>query len=518
MKKYISVISWSFSLLFVTILCGASCCVEETIAWGPCTMPSLQEIDAQCARLEVPLDYANPHGKKIGIAVSRLRHNVTQDKYQGIVLMNPGGPGGSGLDMITLSLKFNRSVIEKYDWIGFDPRGVGESEPVISCMPTYKRGPRPDGTARNANEELYWSNRIRRYVQSCASQFSEILPFMRTIDSANDMESIRKALGVEKINFVGVSYGTYLGPVYATLYPKYIRRIVLDAVVDPRHIWLKAAMNQNAAYDHNFKLWFNWMAKYDNYYKLGNTSYEVEAKWNIVLDSLRLQPINGTIGLSDWMDLCLVLASLQSYWPAFASAISIWYHDNDSTLIINIHSFFRYGYSDNAYAVYLAVLCSDVDWPRNLNSWAIKNWWSYAKAPISTWHNARLHSPCQYWPIRDSKPVKLNGRHVGRALLVAATFDAQTPIEGAYIARKRFPRASLVVAKNDVIHGNLFSGNRCVDNLVSKYLEFGIKPRRKPGNQADMLCSPHPEPEPIEHTKLNRENIEKILTSKKTMG
>ena len=203
------------------------------IAWGTCSDAGLRSAHAQCGRLQVPLDYSNPAGARITLAVSRVRHSVPSAQYQGVMLVNPGGPGASGLGRATLGRVVPNNAAASYDWIGFDPRGVGSSTPSLSCLPNYFHGDRPAYVPTTDALRRTWLARSAAYAAACEGGAAALLPHMTTIDSAHDMDSIRAALGARTINYYGFSYGTYLGQVYTTLFPSRVRRMVLDSNVDP---------------------------------------------------------------------------------------------------------------------------------------------------------------------------------------------------------------------------------------------------------------------------------------------
>src|SRR5439155_22851876 len=137
-------------------------------------------------------------------------------QYQGIMLVNPGGPGGSGLVLSILGNFVPNHAGDYYDWIGFDPRGVGSSRPAISCMPDYFHGNRPYYVPVSQFLMREWTTRAAKYAAACARKNGALLDHMTTADNARDMDSIRTALGASQINYYGFSYGTYLGQVYAT--------------------------------------------------------------------------------------------------------------------------------------------------------------------------------------------------------------------------------------------------------------------------------------------------------------
>ena len=237
---------------------GDPSAVDKVVDWQACSDPTLQSFGAVCGTVTVPVDYSKPHGKKIQLAVSMVRHTVPDSQYQGVMLVNPGGPGGSGLIYSILqSFVAQRRGGDAYDWIGFDPRGVGSSS-AGAQLPAVLLPRRP--AAVRSRPTALWQPGCKRsagYAKSCAQKNdADLLNNMKTTDSAKDMDSIRKALGQQVINYYGFSYGTYLGQVYATLFPTHVRRMVLDTNVDPRNVWYQANLNQDVAFERNIKIWF----------------------------------------------------------------------------------------------------------------------------------------------------------------------------------------------------------------------------------------------------------------------
>jgi pimeloyl-ACP methyl ester carboxylesterase len=254
-----------------------------SIHWGACSDPSLHSVGARCALLPVPLNYSHPAGPKIKIAVSLIRHTSTARNYQGVILTNPGGPGGSGLNLNVfliqaLDAEHLRAAAADYDWIGFDPRGVGSSDPALTCEPNYFSPDRKNYNPTTKTILSYWLTRSAGYAAACKAHSAAqaaLLDNMTTADSARDMDSIRQALGKSQITYYGFSYGTYLGQVYATLFPHHVKRLILDSNIDPRSVWYKANLNQDAPFNRNVDIWFGWIAKYHKVYHLGSTERAV---------------------------------------------------------------------------------------------------------------------------------------------------------------------------------------------------------------------------------------------------
>jgi pimeloyl-ACP methyl ester carboxylesterase len=466
------------------------------IAWGTCDSQGLQKAGAVCGFLSVPLDYEHPHGQQIQLAVSLIKHKTPDSAYQGIMLTNPGGPGGSGLTLSVLGQYVPNGAGDSYDWIGFDPRGVGSSKPAISCLPDYFSPNRPDYIPRTRALEKIWLARSKAYATACGKNAGALLSHMTTVDSVKDMDSIRAALGARQINYYGFSYGTYLGQVYSTLYPQRVRRMVLDSNVDPRDVWYQANLNQDVAFERNIKIWFGWLAKYDGVYHLGKTAKAVEKLFYAEQGKLRAQPAGGQVGPDEWSDIFLLAGYYQSTWLELGSVFAGWVHKADSATLITEYQNTDGPGDDNGFAVYNAVQCTDVQWPESWSQWRRDNWRTYAVAPFETWGNAWYNAPCLYWPAEASKPVKVDGSHVASALLIDETLDAATPYEGSLQVRKLFPHSSLIAEPGGTTHAGTLFGNACVDDQIAAYLATGALPARKPGRGADTLCDPLPQPDP----------------------
>ena len=205
------------------------------LTWQSC---SVQGAPLQCASLQVPLDYSHPDGRKITLALSRVPATAPAGQRQGVLLVNPGGPGGPGRNLAaTVAQGLNRSVASEYDIIGFDTRGTGASVPALHCDPSFFSRARPDYIPTSAAEEQENIDRAKAYAADCEKKYGWMLPYMTTENIARDMDSIRAALGQQKISYFAYSYGTYIGQVYATLFPHRVRRMVLDSTVDPTGAW-----------------------------------------------------------------------------------------------------------------------------------------------------------------------------------------------------------------------------------------------------------------------------------------
>ena len=279
---------------------------HSTLHWHSCAGALGQEGVPDCTMLSVPVDYAKPGGRHISLALDMIPATAPKSQQQGILLVNPGGPGASGLSLaVEVAQGLSPAVAARYDIVGFDPRGVGSSVPALSCDPGFFSGPRPNYIPANAAAEQVLINRAKTYATDCGRRFGWLLPYMTTEDVARDMDAIRAAFGVSKINYYAFSYGTYIGQVYATLFPDRVRRMVLDSVVDPTGVWYADNVDQDYAFQGRMEAFFAWVAKYDGTYHLGSTAAQVQAAWYRARDQLLAHPVNGTIGADEFDDTFL---------------------------------------------------------------------------------------------------------------------------------------------------------------------------------------------------------------------
>ena len=285
--------------------------------------------------LSVPLDYADPGGRHISLALDMIPATAPPSQQQGILLVNPGGPGGSGLTLaVAVAQGLAPGVTADYDIVGFDPRGVGSSVPALSCDPSFFSGARPNYIPANPTAEQAQISLARLYADDCEQKFGWLLPYMTTEDAARDLDSIRAAFGVSKINYYAFSYGTYLGQVYATLFPARVRRMVLDSTVDPTGAWYTDNIDQDYAFDQRQDAFYAWMARYNATFHLGDTAASVRAAYYRARNRLAADPINGQLGPDELDDTFLAGGYDDELWPGLAQALSLYLNSGQGADLI----------------------------------------------------------------------------------------------------------------------------------------------------------------------------------------
>jgi pimeloyl-ACP methyl ester carboxylesterase len=475
---------------------------KSTLKWTGCGTENYPTL--QCSSVKVPLDHSRPRGKKITLALSRVPH--TAKTYQGPLLVNPGGPGGSGLTLAGyVAGALPKAVAAQYDVIGFDPRGVGKSKPALNCRSGQFTPVRPDSIPSTPQIEKANLKRAKAFANGCAKKYGSLLKYIDTISAAKDLDVIRKALGAKKINYFGYSYGTYLGAVYAKLYPKRVRRVVLDSIVDPTGVWYGNNLDQDYAFDARHKAFAAWVAKHNADYKLGTNPAKVKATWYKVRAAAAKKPFGGKVGGSEFEDTFIPGGYYNGYWPHLAEALAAYVNDKDDDPLVEAYQNFAAvdAGGENGYSVYASVQCRDTAWPRDWNTWRKDNWKVHAKAPFMTWNNAWYNAPCAFWPTKALKPLGVSNSKLPPVLLFQATDDAATPYQGGVVVHRKLRGSSLVVEQGGGNHGISLSGNKCLDRYLADYLTKGKVPRGGSGD-ADAVCPALPDPEPLEPTASTR--------------
>ncbi|MFE2441421.1 alpha/beta hydrolase [Streptomyces sp. NPDC059426] len=435
----------------------------------------------ECGRLSVPLDWNHPRGPRIDIAVSRVRASGTPAERRGALLVNPGGPGGSGLPYaVTKRAKLPESVRRSYDVIGFDPRGVGHSAPV-DCGPMggLFHGPGADPVPVGPAAEKKYLASLRGMADDCAAGAEGTLPYLSTDQTTRDMDAIRAALGERKTNFLGVSYGTYLGAAYAAAFPHRTGRMVLDSVVGPWD-WYDFDVTQSRALLRQRDTFFAWTAAHPDHFHLGDSASAVRRAYLRVRGGLTAAPVDG-FGPAEFDRTVYRALGRTERWADLANGLRGYLRDG-SPAGIRPDEDFTGPDSRNYEAANRIVKCADGPGPTSRRIVTdIRRTRRLDPQPVLTGMEA---STCAYWHHRPAHRTPLGSPGAPPALLVASAHDPVTPIEGARRMRHHLPGSRLVTLDNDYSHGVFASrGNACVDDAVATYLVDGAEPR------ADVRCA-----------------------------
>ncbi|MEV0173872.1 alpha/beta hydrolase [Streptomyces sp. NPDC050803] len=480
---------------------AAARAAKAGVDWQDCPAEWGLEKPIQCGWVTVPLDYAKPNGKQIKLAVDRIGNTGTADERQGALVYNPGGPGGSGLRFprrVTTKNPVWAKAAKAYDFVGFDPRGVGKSAPISCIDPQeFVKAPKMDPVPDSEADKLAQRKLAREYAEGCAERSGEMLPYMTTPNTARDLDVIRAALGERKLNFLGVSYGTYLGAVYGTLFPGHVRRMIVDSVVNPSRekIWYQANLDQDVAFEMRWEDWQDWVAANDATFHLGDTRAEVQAVWLDLRAAAKKAPLGGVVGPAELIGFFQSAPYYDSAWVPAATVLSK-YAAGDVQAVIDAAApdptdTAGNAASENGNAVYTAVECTDAKWPTSWQRWDRDNSRLHQDYPFLTWANAWLNLPCATWPAKQQTPVDVRtGKGLPPVLIVQAERDAATPYGGAVELHQRFKGSRLITEKDAGSHGVTGLVNPCINERVDAYLLTGSL------DATDVTCTPHATPKP----------------------
>jgi pimeloyl-ACP methyl ester carboxylesterase len=496
---------------------------DGDVAWGECPPPpprTLLDPRQECALLSVPLDYSNPDGRQIELAISRIE---TSDPAQrrGIMLTNPGGPGSHGLYRPSLLAAVTPPEVQaRYDFIGFDPRGIRLSSPV-SCnlaatdLDVLKFIPYPEHDLDISENVAY----ARRAAAGCAAASGDQLPHNTTANTARDMDSIRAALGEDRISYAGYSYGSYLGAVYTALFPERTDRFILDSNIHPGKIWRETFASWGYAVEIAYDAFTRYAAERDDLYGLGDTPREVYELTLETAKELEREPftypgttivftgdffrefirndvLRNDLSFPAWADILGVIATRGGTEPA--AAVSAGAHR-----LLAQAAEFPTPPHDNEFASPWAVVCGDADWPESPSTYQRDVRIFDRLFPIHGRAAANLW-PCAFWPFDPEPAVEVDELEgSGRVLVMQSLRDPATPYDGGVAMRARLgQRSSLVSVENGVHVISFFGVNSCADAHAAAFMAEGTRPPR------GAFCARDPEPEALGRDV--REAVEEI--------
>lgn len=472
------------------------------VRFGTCAEAENLPPSVRCGTVTVPLDYARPDGKQIRLTVSRVEATRKADgkpvERQGALVFNPGGPGASGMyfPMVGPTPQWRR-LAAAYDLVGYAPRGVGRSAPLTCQNPKlFTAAPTHSPSHPDASYKAERIARAKAYARGCARHAGTDLRHYTTVNNARDLDVLRAALGERKLTFMGASYGTYFGAVYATLFPSHVRRMVFDSAVNPApdRIWYANNLDQSFAFERRWADFRTWVAKHHKTYRLGTTPEEVGRSYEKVRARLTHEPAGGKVGSAQLQSAFLKAAYYDDYWPVRATALSRYLKGDPGPLVEQAAPQPAAAAEDeNGNAVYTAVQCNDAPWPTDFATWDRDNSRLARLAPFETWDNAWMNLPCAYWPEPRRQPVDVRAAAgaLPPTLILAAERDAATPYEGALELRRRLAGSVLVTERDAGTHGIGGGANACVNGHLETYLLTGRLPAR------GASCAPHREPRPI---------------------
>lgn len=479
MRKFLLPVAFSAALAATTAVVvpalSAAPAATDELNWGPCPETPVPTPDLECTTLRVPLDYQDPGGATIELAVSRLP-STNPEQRRGVLLTNPGGPGSSGLDypqLLTTSAlpsPLPRSVRDQYDVIGFDPRGVGHSTPVTCDLTPEQLAIGNLPYANGPADVVRQAEVAKAQAGQCAdAETGPMLPHTTTANTARDMDRIRAALGESTVSYLGASYGTYLGAVYATLFPERGDRIVLDSNLGPGGYDIEAMRAFGHGLEVRFPDFAEFAARHPEY-GLGSTPDEVTAKYHELAARLDREPVaayNGSIfrGMTFSSLYGQDMAVLARAWQSLDRGEEPEIPGGEPPT------------SDNVSASRFAVLCGDSAWPRSVESYQEDVAVDRERYPLIGAASANI-AACAFWETDPIEPqVSITDRGPSNVLMVQNERDPGTPMAGARKLRSALGERARMVTVEEGGHGVYVVGaNNCANDAVTDFLVTGERP------------------------------------------
>ncbi len=465
------------------LLSGSPIAPAAPVKWGPCHTASGDDTEippeAQCGKLTVPVDYANPDQATADLAL--LRFPATGDKI-GSLVVNPGGPGESGIDAaVSVVESLPPDVRKRFDLVGFDPRGVGSSTPAVWCntdaeTDALRADPQvdfsPAGVAHIEGTE-------KEFAQRCLDKMGkDFLANVGTVNVARDLDRLREALGDQKLTYLGYSYGTQIGSAYAEAYPDKVRAMILDGAVDPKADPIQSNIDQSAAFQKAFNDYAAECAK-DHDCPLGTDPAKAVDVYHHLVGPLVAKPAPTEdprgLGYSDALTGTIMAMYSPSLWEHLTDGLTELSEGHGDTLLELADLYMgrdEKGHYTNANDALTAINCVDEP-PMTDRAKAIEEDRRVREvAPFMSYGEFTGDAPldtCAFWPVPNtSAPHTVSAPGLPPVLVVSTINDPATPYQAGVELAKELGGALLTY--DGTQHTVVFEGVDCIDKYASAYL------------------------------------------------
>ena len=446
----------------------------QTLDWKDC------KEGFECSTLSVPLDYANPSAKAISISVVRLKASGTS---KGSLVVNPGGPGGSGIEYARAAKWIMSStLLENFDIVGFDPRGVGASTP-IDCLNDKQTDEyiAADGSPDDAAEIAASVAISKEFAAGCATNSPDLYGYVDTISAAKDIDILRAALGDEKLNWLGKSYGTFLGATYADLFPNLVGRMLLDGAIDPTLSNEELSKGQAIGFENALRRFVDDCPNHDDcpldatgeagVQEISDLLSYLDANPGKLDDGREFTQAMGVLGIVGslydkvygWSELRPNLAAAFEHdYSALATSVDFYTSRNEDGT-----------YGDNSNDAIAAVNCLDrPDRATDEQTIALAKEWK-SEAPTFGEYLAWSNLGCTYWNIPATGfPRAIPALGSPTILVVGTVNDPATPYVWAQGLASQLSKGVLLTFDGDG-HTAYFQGSACIDKEVDNYFLTG---------------------------------------------
>ena len=450
---------------------------EQQLKWTDCG-------GAQCTKVEVPLDYANPIKASTQLNVVKVD---AQGERLGSLFVNPGGPGGSGFDYAkSAAQSFSKDLTNNFDFIGVDPRGVATSSP-INCLTDAQVDEIASAVVdpKSPSELAEVTKQAKIPANACQKYANPEFAFMSTENVAKDIDIVRAAVGDERFNYLGKSYGTSIGVKYAELFPQRVGRMVLDGVLPTDEPLESVTKKQAIGFEEAFAD-FAADCETQGDCPYSGTSAQVAQQLRGLFSDLDKTPVNSSDGRS--ITGAFVRSAVLSYlyfpetdYPKLRDALNQLVKSKDPEALVKLaderngrqaDGHYRY----NAFDSYFAVTCLDRQFTQSVNEIQLLATSMKQEAPTFGESLAWGLLPCSGWPAKGSGPLKVHvSPSVAPILIVSRTKDPATPVAWAENLHKEIPNSGLITWDSRG-HTAYHQGSSCIDIAVDTYLLQGVLP------------------------------------------
>ena len=475
----------SLSLAIVLASCGNSTTSSGSVPSTTTEVPSfeVQPIEwrqcddgsdvtlISCGTLEVPFEYAQPDK---GSFVLYVKKRKASGGSVGPLLVNPGGPGFGGSSLANdATYYFSKTLLNSFDIIAWDPRGTGLTTPSVDCVDDYDQYFGLDSPPDDEIERQALIDAAQKFNDACAERSGTILPYISTVASARDMDSIRRALGEEKISYFGFSYGSELGATWATLFPETVRAAVLDGAADPNATSIDQGLAQAKGFEQQLSVFLAKCSENEAcpFHNGGNAESAFD-QLMLDIDAKPLVVSADRTPVTQGVAYTAVAQAMYSdyYWPDLEEALSDAQKGKGAGLLKLYDDYFQRqddGTYGNELEAFLAISCLDgTDRPTIDEVDATVD--IFVKAAPRLGANFAYGYGCSLWPVPPVTSFTVTGKGAGPIVVVGTTGDAATPLESTKRMVAALEDGRLIIVEADQHTG--YGANECVTSAVDGYL------------------------------------------------